>query len=505
MCFRLPSQHSSPDLVVVEVRRSTIVDAPIEQVWALLRDFNGHDSWHPAIAKSRIEDGSPVDRIGAVRNFQLADGSRIREQLLSLSDHSKTFEYCIIEAPLPLMGYVARVSLLPVTDGEQTYWEWRSKFQAPQSRAKALEKLVAEDIYEAGFRAIKQLLKGQGKVQSLPTQTPRPIASGDTAQAIVMQAHGGPDVLQLQTIQVPKPQAGEVWIRQTYAGVNYIDVYTRTGYFNLVSPPGIPGMEAVGVIESIGSGITGFRIGDRVAYACMPPGSYTDTRVMKSEFLVQVPDFLSDELAAASLLKGISASFLLHDVFRVKAGDIVLIHAAAGGVGLLLVQWAKAIGAIVIGTASSAEKIERIKRAGCDYAINYAREDFAEAVMDITKGRGADVVYDAVGKDTFQNSLNALKLKGTLVSFGQASGDIGTYEIGKLAGKSVTLSRPNYGHYTETRDDVLRHSGRFYAAIKSGIVSIDPPRVFPLSEAKSAHRAIESRSGTGSIVLKIMP
>jgi NADPH:quinone reductase len=317
-----------------------------------------------------------------------------------------------------------------------------------------------------------------------------------------MQSYGGTEVLQLQTIQVPKPQHGEVRIRQTFIGVNYIDIYTRTGYFNLVSPPGIPGMEAVGVIESIGPGVFEFRVGDRVGYACVPPGSYTDLRVMKTDFLIHVPDFMSDEICAASLLKGITASFLLHDVYQIKPRDVALIHAAAGGVGLLLVQWAKALGATVIGTTSSDEKAERIKRAGSDHVINYSREDFAPAVMDITNGRGADVVYDAVGKDTFENSLKALKPRGSLVSFGQASGDIGSYEFGKLASKSVTLSRPNYGHYTATREDVLRHAGRFFSAVKSGDISIGPPRIFALSEARVAHEAIEGRVGIGSIVLK---
>jgi NADPH:quinone reductase len=489
-------------LVVVEVRRSTIVDAPIEQVWAMLRDFNGHDSWHPAIAKSRIEDSSPADMIGAIRDFQLADGSRIREQLLSLSDHSKTFEYCIVEAPLPLMGYVARVTLLPITDGAQTYWEWRSKFEAPQSRAKALQKLVAEDIYESGFRAIKQLLKGQGKAKPRPASVTALSPSGDSAEAIVMNSYGGPEVLQLQTIHVPKPQADEVRIRQTYIGVNYIDVYARTGYFNLVSPPGVPGMEAVGVVESVGSGISGLHVGDRVGYACMPPGAYADLRVMKPDMLVPIPTFLSDELAAASLLKGISASFLLHDVFQVKAGDVVLVHAAAGGVGLFLVQWAMALGATVIGTTSSDAKAEHVRSRGCAHVVNYGREDFVSVVMDLTGGRGADVVYDAVGKDTFQNSLKALKSRGTLVSFGQASGDIGAHDIGMLAAKSVTLSRPNYGHYTETRDDVLRHSLRFFQQVQTGSIIIDRPRVFSLADASSAHAAIEGRGGTGSIVLK---
>jgi NADPH:quinone reductase len=487
---------------------STVIDAPIEQVWALLRDFNGHDSWHPAVASSRVEDGAPADMIGAIRDFQLADGSRIREQLLALSDVLRSFEYCIVDAPLPLMGYVARVRLLPVTDGEKTYWEWQSIFSTPPSRAKALAKLVAEDIYEAGFRAIKQQLKGHGKATTpqAAKAIPQPLRTshaGETAKAIVMKAHGGPDVLQLQSIHVPKPQQDEVLIRQSFVGVNYIDVYTRTGYFGLLSPPGVPGLEAVGTIESAGPQVAEFRAGDRVAYACMPPGAYTDMRVMKTEFLVHAPDYMSDERLAASLLKGITASFLLHDVYQVKSGDVVLIHAAAGGVGLLLVQWAKRLGATVIGTTSNAEKAERVKAVGCDHVINYARDDFTNAVMAITKGRGADVVYDAVGKDTFENSLKALRPRGTLVSFGQASGDIGTYEISKLSGKSTTLIRPNYGHYTNTRAEVLRHAGRFFAAVKDGNIDINAPRVFALADAQSAHRAIESRSGTGSIVMKV--
>jgi NADPH:quinone reductase len=495
---------------MVEVRRSTVVDAPIEQVWALLRDFNGHDRWHPAVARSSIEDMAPADMIGAVRAFQLADGSHIREQLLALSDRERSFDYCILDAPIPLMGYVAHVRLLPVTDGEQTFWEWRSKFTAPGAREKALEKLVVEDIYEAGFRAIKQLLQGKGKPAAAPVPraparitAPSPAQGEDTARAIVMQAHGGPEVLQYQSIQVARPQAGEVRIRQRFIGVNYIDVYMRTGYFNSISPPGIPGMEAVGVIESIGPDVSGFRPGDRVAYACAPPGAYTDLRVMKADVLVHVPDFLSDELAAASLLKGITASFLLHDVYRLKPGDVVLVHAAAGGVGLLLTQWAKALGATVIGTTSNEEKVARIRQAGCDHAINYTNADFTQAVLDITGGAGVDVVYDAVGRDTFEGSLRALKIRGTLVSFGQASGDIGLYEIGKLANKSVTLSRPNYGHYTETRSAILMHAHRFFSIVETGAVSIGRPRVFPLSEAAAAHQGLAGRNTIGSIVLSV--
>jgi NADPH:quinone reductase len=486
---------------MVEVSRSTIIDAPIDQVWAMLRDFNSHDKWHPAVAISMIEAGAPSDMIGAVRDFNLADGSRLREQLLSLSDHDHSFEYCILESPLPLHGYMAQVKLTSVTDGDQTFWQWRSRFQPPKHREKELIKTVGEGIYDAGFRAIKQALRGSLK----PAPETKAVATtGETnAHAIVMERHGAPEVLHYKNISVPKPNRDEVRIRQRFIGVNYIDVYSRTGYFNLVQPPGILGMEAMGVIETVGADVNGFRTGDRVAYACMPPGSYTSLRNMKTDFLVRLPDFVSDELAAASLLKGITASFLLHDVYAVKRGDTILIHAAAGGVGLILCQWAKALGAMVIGTCSSDDKGMRAKQAGCDHVIVYSRDDFASVALDITQGKGVDCVYDAVGKDTFENSIRALKPRGTLVSFGQASGDIGAYEIGKLASKSVTLTRPNYGHYTDTTEAVDLHSQRFFTQIGAGNIILGAPFKVPLSSAQTAHARIESRDSVGSIVLEV--
>jgi NADPH:quinone reductase len=367
---------------------------------------------------------------------------------------------------------VARVRLHAVTDGNQTFWEWRSHFSPPRSREKELVKIVGEDIYEAGFRAVALALRGHVKrPPQFSSPVTGPVSGASNAHAIVMEQHGGPEVLQYRAVTVAKPKAHEVRIRQSFIGVNYIDVYTRTGYFNLINPPGIPGMEAVGVIESVGENISGLRLGDRIAYACGPPGAYTDLRVMKPDFLVKVPDFLSDEIVAASLLKGITTSFLLHEVFAVKPGDVVLVHAAAGGVG-------------------------------CEHVINYSHENFADVVLNLTNGKGVDVVYDAVGKDTFANSLRALKPRGTLVSFGQASGDVGTYEIGKLASKSITLSRPNYEHYTDTREAVQMHAERFFDVVRTGAISVDLPRIFPLSQAASAHELIEGRQGTGAIVLR---
>lgn len=487
---------------MTEVRRSTIIDAPIEEVWALLRDFNGHEQWHPAVARSSIEDGEPADLIGAVRDFRLADGSRIREQLLSLSDRDCCFEYCILEAPLPLMGYVARVTLTPVTDGNRTFWEWRSRFSPPSSREAELVRLVGEQIYEAGFRSIRDRLAAGRLTPARPAGI-SPVQSGNAGetQAIVMERHGGPEVLRLQSIPVNRPGPGEVLIRQRAIGVNYIDVYTRTGYFDLVRPPGVPGMEAAGVIEAVGPGVTGWRPGERAAYACAPPGAYAARRVMKTDLLVRPPASLDDAAVAGALLKGITASFLLHDVYAVKPGVTVLIHAAAGGVGSLATQWAKALGATVIGTASSADKTARALGAGADHAINYKERDFADEVLSITGGRGADVVYDAVGKDTFANSIRALRVRGTLVSFGQASGDIGAFEIGGLASKSVTLARPNYGHYTDTHEAVTFQAARFFRAVEQGLIRIERPTILPLAEAAAAHRLLEERAVTGSVVL----
>jgi NADPH2:quinone reductase len=485
---------------MVEVRRSTIIDAPIGQVWDVLRDFNGHDSWHPAVASSGIEDRLPSDMVGAVRDFRLADGARIREQLLSLSDRDHSFRYCILEAPVPLMGYVASVRLQPVTDGGRTFWEWRSRFNPPPSREQELVRLVGEQIYEAGFRAMKRILGGQAPPHRV---VPRAAvsASGDETRAVVMERHGGPEVLRLRSIPVGSPGPGEVLIRHRAIGVNYIDIYTRTGYFDLVRPPGVPGMEGAGVIERAGPGAGGWKAGDRAAYACLPAGAYAERRVMKADLLVHPPPDMDDAVVAASLLKGITASFLLHDVYSLKPGDTILVHAAAGGVGLLLCQWASAMGARVIGTASSREKCERARRAGCDHAINYREEDFADAVLALTGGRGVDAVFDAVGRDTFEGSFRALKVRGTLVSFGQASGDIGAYEIGRLASKSAILSRPNYGHFTDTPEAVSLQARRFFAAVAERLVRIEPPRILPLAQAAEAHALLEDRATIGSLVL----
>jgi NADPH2:quinone reductase len=277
--------------------------------------------------------------------------------------------------------------------------------------------------------------------------------------AIVSHETGGPEVLKWQEVDVGDPGAGEILVRHTAVGLNYIDTYHRTGMYP-VEPPFTVGLEGAGVVEALGAGVTTVSVGDRVAYAAPPMGAYAETRVMPAEKVVTVPDGVDDETAAAMMLKGMTTEYLLRRTYQVKAGDTILFHAAAGGVGLIACQWAKALGATVIGTVGTEEKAELARAHGCDHPILYTQEDFVERVKEITDGKGVPVVYDSVGKDTFMKSLDCLQPRGLLASFGQSSGSAGTFDPGILAAKgSLYLTRPTLMTYTATRPD-LEESGR---------------------------------------------
>lgn len=495
-----------------KVVRSTVLDAPLEAVWQVVRDFNGHGDWHPAVGRSVIEGGRRGDEVGCVRLFELADGSgEIREQLLALSDREHAFSYCLLEAPIPLEGYVAHVRLKPVTDGRRTFWEWRSEFDCPPEREAELARLVGEGIYEAGFRAVAERLglrpgrpappaAPRARLHEAPPPEPRP-GEALTAGAVVLERHGGPEALAWQEVRVPPPGRGQVRLRHGAVGLNYIDVYCRTGYFGLVEPPGILGMEAAGTVTDVGPGVHGLLPGDRVGYACPPPGAYARLRTMDAGLLVPLPDWLDDATAAAVLLKGMTAEFLLHRVHAVKEGDTVLVHAAAGGVGTLLCQWARHLGATVIGTVGSEEKARVARANGCAFPILYRRDDFVEAVLDITRGRGCDVVYDAIGGDNLARSLEALAIRGHLVSYGQASGPIPPQDVAGYAARSARLSRPNFGHYTSDPAEVRAIARHLFEALEQGVLRVEAARAFPLAEAAAAHRALEARETTGATIL----
>lgn len=506
---------------MVTVTRSTVIDAPIDEVWAILRDFNGHDRWHPAVAESHVEEGLPPDVVGCVRDFRLTDGGRIREQLLSLSDKNCSFTYCILEAPIPLVNYLATVRLRPVTDGSRTFWHWEGRFRPPPGRARELEQVVGEQIYQAGFEAIRHLLAQPITIDHAPAPEPRSapeqaellrrtaVDSGPRPGAgeelpgiaVVATDYGGPEVFVTRDTAAPPPGHGQVRLRHTRIGLNFIDIYCRSGYFQLAPPPAVLGMEAAGVVVDVGDGVRHLHPGDRVAYACPPPGAYCDVRTMDAALVMPLPDAISDDMAAAAMLKGLSAEFLLHRVRAVQAGETVLVHAAAGGVGSLLCQWAALKGAIVIGTVGSREKAERARELGVRHVVNYAEESFVERVHAITGGRGADVVYDAVGKTTLALSFEALATRGHLVSYGQASGPIQPVDIASYASKSATISRPNFAHYVSDTDTVRAMTERLFPLLANGRLRVDIGDRFPLDEVGEAHRLLESRSTMGATVL----
>ncbi len=462
---------------MIRVRRSAVIDAPIERVWAVLRDFNSHGAWHPAVGDSRIERDEPPDQVGCVRNFYLKDGNHIREQLLALSDRDYISTYCILEATLPMKSYVATVQLKRVTDGERTFWHWESTFDVPKGRENEFEQLVGSGVYEAGFAALARYLNGDGTRD-------RPQAV--EAQGVVATGFGGPEVLQLRKLERPK---GEVLIRQTAIGVNYIDVYIRKGLYRMIEPPAPIGMEAAGVV--VASESSRFRPGDRVAYACTPPGAYVTMRALPARDLVLLPDYVDDETAAAVMLKGMTAEYLLHRTPRVRPGDVVLVHAAAGGVGLLLCQWAQALGARVIGTVSSGEKADLARANGCDQVIVTRHYRFAGEMK-----HKADVIYDGLGQAAARENFEALALRGHWVSYGQASGPLPSTS---LAEKSGTLSQPVLFHYTA--DHLQEMAGNVFRALKDGVLRAEVRHRYPLGAAADAHRDLEARRTTGPLLL----
>lgn len=321
--------------------------------------------------------------------------------------------------------------------------------------------------------------------------------------AIRFYETGEPEVLRWEEIQVGSPGRGEVRLRHTAVGLNFIDVYHRSGLYP-VSLPATPGLEACGVVEEVGEGVTELKPGDRVAYASPPMGAYAEARLMPADRLVKVPEGISDLQAASMMLKGMTAEYLVRRTFRVGPEHTVLVHAAAGGVGLILCQWARALGATVIGTVGSDEKAKLAEAHGCKYPIVYTRENFVARVLDITGGRKCDVVYDSVGKDTFMKSLDCLRMFGMLVSFGQSSGPVPPLDVGVLSAKgSLYLTRPTLMHYTAKREDLVMSANALFQMVLDGKIRIEINQTYPLKEAAQAHRDLQARKTTGSTVFVV--
>ncbi|GGC41115.1 quinone oxidoreductase [Siccirubricoccus deserti] len=321
------------------------------------------------------------------------------------------------------------------------------------------------------------------------------------AQAIMLRDHGGPEVLRLEAVAVGRPGPGELRLRQTAIGVNFHDCYVRSGLYRTLPLPGVPGIEAVGVVEETGIGVTGFAPGDRVAYVTGGYGAYASERLLPARLALKLPAGMPDLLAATVLLKGLTAEMLLRQVHRVEPGQTLLVHAAAGGVGRLLCQWAVQLGATVIGTAGSAAKAELARAAGCHHVIQYREEDFVARVMAITDRRGVDVAYDSVGKETFDGSLECLAWRGHLVNFGQASGAIPPFQIARLAARSNSLSRPIVFHYIAERPALEAMSAALFAMLASGAVRAEAGQPLPLRDAAHAHHLLETRQAEAPLVL----
>jgi len=321
-------------------------------------------------------------------------------------------------------------------------------------------------------------------------------------KAIRIHETGGPDVMRWEEVTVGEPAPGQARVRHSAVGLNFIDVYHRTGLYPLPSLPSGIGQEAAGVVEAVGAGVTDIKVGDRVAYASPPPGSYAEARLMPADRLVVLPDNIAERTAAAMMLKGMTAQYLLRRTYRVQPGDAVLVHAAAGGVGLIACQWARHLGATVIGTVGNDEKAELARAHGCHHVIVYSRENFVQRVKEITGGAGVAVVYDSVGKDVFMDSLDCLRPLGMMVTFGNASGPVPAIEPLVLSTKGcLFLTRPTLMVYTAKRADLLASAAELFEVVASGAVKIEVQQTYPLAEAAQAHRDLEARRTTGSTLL----
>jgi NADPH:quinone reductase len=312
---------------------------------------------------------------------------------------------------------------------------------------------------------------------------------------------GGPEVLQWSEVEVGEPGPGEARVRHAACGLNYIDVYFRTGLYPQALPAGI-GMEASGVVEAIGPDVTHIQVGDRVAYAGRPPGAYAQARVMPAAVLVKLPDTIDFETAAGMMLQGLTVQYLFRRTFPLRGGETILFHAAAGGVGLIACQWARALGVTMIGTVGSDEKGELAKAHGCTHVINYNRQDFVREVKELTGGKGVPVVYDSIGKDTFLKSLDCLAPLGMMISYGSASGPVEPFGLNELAARgSLFVTRPTLFTYTAKRNDYEAMSAELFSMVESGRVKIAVNQRYPLQEAAQAHRDLEARKTTGSTIL----
>jgi len=321
------------------------------------------------------------------------------------------------------------------------------------------------------------------------------------SKSVIINKHGGSEVLELKDVSVPSPGPEQIKVKNLAIGLNYIDTYHRSGLYPIKLPCGI-GLEGAGVIQEVGSGVKNFSKGDDIAYAALPLGSYSDERVIPEKIAVKIPDGITHKIAASIMTKGLTAYYLLYKTYKVSANETLLFHAAAGGVGQIFCQWAKSIGCKLIGTVGSDEKVDMAKKNGCDFVINYRKENFDKKVLEITENKGVDVVYDGVGKDTFEKSINCLKVRGMMVSFGNSSGSLNLIDVKKyIVPKSIFFTRPALMNYMANRNELEEGTQALFKQIKFGKVKIKIFKEYNLSDVRKAHEDLESRKIIGPAIL----
>jgi NADPH:quinone reductase-like Zn-dependent oxidoreductase/uncharacterized protein YndB with AHSA1/START domain len=490
----------------ITVIRSAVIDAPIDRVWAVLRDFNSHDRWHPAVARSRMENDLDGDVVGGVRRFSLTDGAEVREKLLRHSDRETALTYCILDAPHPLADYVATVRLRPVTDGNRTFWDWRAQFRAPDERAAELEELVGGRLYEAGFAGLRTFLAEKARPSRTSASAEAeavvaPVEGGPLAsRAVVVAVTGGPEVMSLRDAVVSAPGPRQVRLRQTAVAVNSLDLLHRRGISPGFDLPGTPGVEGVGEIIDVGEQVYGLFPGDRVAYMSRTPGAYAEIRCIDADACIPLPDGVSDT-DASMLLKGAAAALLLGRVFRAAPGATILIQAVSGGLGHLLGQWAKSMDLTVIGTVSTTAKARFSRDRGCDHPI-VAADDMAltAEIMRITNGRGVDYWVQRGGARGLDAAIAGLSRCGHCAVIGDRDGRPIPLDVTALKQRSLTVSAPVCFDYLDDRPYLQRLAHQLFAKIQTRTI-IPAVEAFPLSRATEAHQRIESGQTMGAVVL----
>ena len=493
---------------VVVVHRSAVIDAPIERVWAVLRDFGSHLQWHPAVTHSHLENDTGGDVVGSVRRLRFEDGTELREQLLQHSDRNHTCTCSILDASLPLFDQVTRLCLKPVTDGNQTFWQCQFRFRTPAHRAPELTEWVGRQVCEAGITGMRRYLdskeRSPGQPARGPVVEPAVATRGESllTEAIQVTVAGDPEVMQLVEVEVAPPGPGEVRIRQCLAAVSEGDLAFRRGTVMGLDLPGTPGLEAVGRIMDVGPGVHGLFPEDRVAYLSRQPGAYTGLRCIDADACIPLPDDLSDE-DASLLREGLTAGMLLTRVFRAVPGASILIQAVSDALGHLLSQWAHAMELTVVGTVSTPDQARFSRDHGCHHPILFESESMlVSEVMRITNGRGVEYgVYHPshLGLDT---ALSCLSTGGHCAVVGDWGPQPLLLNLNALQQRSLSVSTPVCFDYIEQPGYLQRIAHQLFSRIRNRTV-IPAIETFPLRRAAEVHQRMEERRILGAVALSI--